>query len=279
MPFAVKFKDVYEVGIKQACKDAGAYCERVDEQIFEGNILARIYNQIAKADIVVADMTDRSPNVFYETGYAHALNKRVILLTQNVQDIPFDLQQYTHVIYHGESKITSLKAQLEQRLRWWIDNPQDSLSSVDLNLHFLVDGIPIVEKPEVNATLYEFPSANEFNGALNLDIGIHNPTNKLLNPDALVLDLIVPIDWEVRTMNAEPGFRTRTKLPDGRYIYNAKPLAALFPGSWETLSVRFYTGNKNVLNEPTEIVIRLFTELGPKDYPFILIPNKLEKVG
>ena len=42
MPFAVKFKDGYEVGIKQACKDAGAYCERVDEQIFEGNILARI---------------------------------------------------------------------------------------------------------------------------------------------------------------------------------------------------------------------------------------------
>ena len=34
MPFNDAFTDIYEVGIKQACKDAGAYCERVDEQIY-----------------------------------------------------------------------------------------------------------------------------------------------------------------------------------------------------------------------------------------------------
>src|SRR5215510_3429797 len=90
MPFHEDFRDIYELGIKQACIDAGAYCERVDEQIFHENILERVYNQIAKADIIVAEMTGKNANVFYETGYAHALNKRVILLTQNVEDIPFD---------------------------------------------------------------------------------------------------------------------------------------------------------------------------------------------
>ena len=73
MPFDDEFRDIYEVGIKPACEKAGAYAERVDEQIFTESILDRIYNQISKADLIISDMTGRNPNVFYETGYAHAL--------------------------------------------------------------------------------------------------------------------------------------------------------------------------------------------------------------
>lgn len=73
MPFSSDFDDAYKLGIKKACKEAGAYAERVDEQIFDEQILERVYNQIAKADLIISDMTGRNPNVFYETGYAHAL--------------------------------------------------------------------------------------------------------------------------------------------------------------------------------------------------------------
>jgi hypothetical protein len=47
MPFAKEFDDVYRFGIKSACIDAGAYCERVDEQIFHEDILDRVYNQLS----------------------------------------------------------------------------------------------------------------------------------------------------------------------------------------------------------------------------------------
>jgi hypothetical protein len=57
MPFSSDFDDTYILGIKAACTDAGYYCERVDEQIFEETMLERIYNQIAKADLIVADMS------------------------------------------------------------------------------------------------------------------------------------------------------------------------------------------------------------------------------
>src|SRR5215212_3193860 len=97
MPFDEAFDDIYQVGIKPACQSAGAYCERIDEQIFQESILERIYNQIAKADLIVADMTGRNANVFYETGYAHALGKKVLLLTQKAEDIPFDLKHYPHI--------------------------------------------------------------------------------------------------------------------------------------------------------------------------------------
>ena len=75
MPFNEGFDDTYELGIKEACKSAGAYCERVDEQIFLENVLDRVYNQIAKADIIVSDMSDQNPNVFYETGYGACARK------------------------------------------------------------------------------------------------------------------------------------------------------------------------------------------------------------
>jgi hypothetical protein len=64
MPFDAAFADVYQLGIKPAAEGAGAYCERIDEQIFAESILGGIYDQIAKADLIVADMTHRNPNVF-----------------------------------------------------------------------------------------------------------------------------------------------------------------------------------------------------------------------
>lgn len=121
MSFKPDFDDLYELGIKAACQLAGVECSRVDEQIFDDDILARIYKQIEIADVVISEMTGRNPNVFYETGYAHALNKRVILIANAKEDIPFDLEHYPYIIYNRSIKY--LKSELEKKLRWHINNP------------------------------------------------------------------------------------------------------------------------------------------------------------
>ncbi len=121
MPFSDDFADPYEVAIKPACEAAGARCERVDEQIFVEHILERVYGQIAAADVVVAEMTGRNPNVFYEVGYAHALGKRVVLLTRDAADIPFDLHPFPHIVYAGG--LALLKRELERKIRWLLANP------------------------------------------------------------------------------------------------------------------------------------------------------------
>ncbi len=123
MPFSEDFKDVYELGIKAACASVGAECARVDEQIFLESILERIYKQIEIADLIIAEMSDRNANVFYETGYAHGLGKRVILLTRESGDIPFDLRQFPHIIY--QDKIRDLRQELERKLRWCIEHPSE----------------------------------------------------------------------------------------------------------------------------------------------------------
>ena len=118
MPIDPTFDDIYKFGIKGAAEDVGAYAERLDEQIFVEGMLDRIFNQISKADLIVADMTGRNPNVFYEVGYAHALGKITLLLTQDANDIPFDLKHRQHTIYGGS--IDRLRKELADRLRWGI---------------------------------------------------------------------------------------------------------------------------------------------------------------
>ncbi len=81
MPFDSEFDDRYRLGIKETAKNLGILAERVDEQIFRENIPERIYRQIDSADLIIADMTGKNPNVFYEVGYAHAKGKLTILLT------------------------------------------------------------------------------------------------------------------------------------------------------------------------------------------------------
>jgi hypothetical protein len=111
MPFADGFNDIFEFAIKAAAAEEDIIAERLDNQVFfQKTMLDRIYDEIDRADIIIADMTERNPNVFYEVGYAHAKQKLCILLTSKAEDIPFDLKQYRHIIY-GKS-IKDLKARL-----------------------------------------------------------------------------------------------------------------------------------------------------------------------
>jgi hypothetical protein len=143
MPFSEDFGDIYELGIRDAADDAGAYAERVDDQIFTEGILDRIFNQINKADVIVADMTDQNPNVFYEVGYAHALGKTVLLITQKADDIPFDLKHRPHIIYEG--KITDLRSKLAKRLKWAIrEAKKQMLPGSELSVY--IEGQPLPEK-------------------------------------------------------------------------------------------------------------------------------------
>lgn len=153
MPFLQEFNDIYTYGIKGAAEEVGAYAERVDEQDYVESILDRIYNQINKADIIVADMTGQNPNVFYEVGYAHALGKIVLLLTQNANDIPFDLKHRPHTIYGGG--IEHLRAQLKKRLIWAISELQkERETEADEIYDVSIRGMEVQEgSPHSNAPL------------------------------------------------------------------------------------------------------------------------------
>jgi len=197
MPFDVEFDDIYKFGIKGAAEDVGAYAERVDEQIFTEGILERIFNQISKADVIVADMTGRNPNVFYEVGYAHALGKIVLLLTQNADDIPFDLKHRPHTVYAG--KIDILREELIQKLNWAIGESKRKKSQISSE-QFLVSifGIEIPEECSYNnVPVLSFLEKN----TLSLTFDIRNNSSEM-TPNIAYIYLftsanskLMPIEW------------------------------------------------------------------------------------
>ena len=99
MPFGQDFDEIYEHFLVSVLTESGFAVRRADNLQNAQNIIKDIVNGIAKSDLIVADLTDSNPNVYYELGLAHALNKPVILLTQELDSLPFDLKSYRVVSY------------------------------------------------------------------------------------------------------------------------------------------------------------------------------------
>lgn len=100
MPFAAPLGGYYESVYKPAIEKAGLQPVRADAEIFgAGKIMDQVWSGIQNANVLVAELTSRNPNVFYELGLAHALRKPVVLVSSNEDDVPFDLQ-HIRVIYY-----------------------------------------------------------------------------------------------------------------------------------------------------------------------------------
>lgn len=99
-PFSSPLGDYYEKIYKPAIEKAGLKPIRADADIFgTGKIIDQVWRGISDAKVLVAELTSRNPNVFYELGLAHALKKPVVLISSNENDVPFDLQ-HIRVIYY-----------------------------------------------------------------------------------------------------------------------------------------------------------------------------------
>ena len=260
MPFNKTFKSVYELGIQAACKNAGAYCERVDEQIFDEPILDRIYNQIAKADLIVAELTGRNPNVFYETGYAHALGKRVILLTQNTADIVFDLNHFTHIVYKED--ISKLRDELEKRIRWIISNPKGSLTTIENNLEVATKGSALGGQV-LNIPVHK--SSRDLNN-IEMQFDFHNPGSRVVESDSYQLALITSSFF----ISSGPfGVQQATPLPDGRMYHQLANAGRFFPNGWNSVAVQLYSKSGDYPSLTGEkMALDIFSEIGPREIQF-----------
>jgi hypothetical protein len=99
MPFLDRLAPLYEDVIRPRAETEGFEVVRIDEMARPGIIFQDIQHEIADATAVVAEISGPNSNVFYELGYAHALNKPTILLAQRGQDLPFDIRSYRVIFY------------------------------------------------------------------------------------------------------------------------------------------------------------------------------------
>ena len=107
MPFADEYREVYEDVYQKVCTELGINCWRVDEISRPGSITRDIVEGILDADLLVADLTGRNANVFYELGIAHAAGNKTIMTAQSEADVPFDIANYRVLMY--EQSISGAK--------------------------------------------------------------------------------------------------------------------------------------------------------------------------
>lgn len=125
--------------IRPAVEDECGYrAVRADEIAEPGIITSQIIQRVIEADLVIADLTEWNPNVFYELAVRHAIRRPVIHIIEAGEDIPFDVavMRTITVDHHDLDSVEKCKKELVAHIRALeaAQEEQDSPLSVAIDL-------------------------------------------------------------------------------------------------------------------------------------------------
>jgi len=216
MPFSKDFDDIYKLGILEAAKSCDVKAERLDDQLFSEGMMERTYRQIDIADIIIADLSTRNANVFYELGYAHAKDNLCILLTKNASDIPFDLKHRQHVVY-GDS-ISYLKAELIKAINW----AKKEITAHKQNKIRVESKVP---SGELTVTQHSAECT------LTFTFDLYNDTNHV-SPDITAIYLYSGKNWDMRQDGKECAFTKSDIAPFENRYFLSPPVSRIGKEAW-----------------------------------------------
>jgi nucleoside 2-deoxyribosyltransferase len=96
--------------------------ERADTDSQNSVVAETIFQGIVNADIIIADAIGNNPNVLYEIGIAHAINKPVVIINPDGNLVPFDIRhltqiQYSQEIFNSSEENAAVKAELREKIK------------------------------------------------------------------------------------------------------------------------------------------------------------------
>ena len=216
-------------------------------------------------------MTGQNPNVFYEVGFAHGLNKLCIHLTQDSGFIPFDLKHQRHIVY--ESSIAKLKSELKLNLEWAKAEVATRRKS----------GIQL--KHEITATLQK----DQFMATVNLQfrVDLQNETGAV-SPEIEAIYFYSGRKWQVRQNEHDCASTASDNPPYTHRYFLELPMRRLPPKSWAQLNFEtkriwatVFEGEKTLQSSyPVDgrALIRLVTAVGNFDYEFTIAVTAEEDI-
>ncbi len=197
--------------IEAVLKPRGFTVVRADRMSDAGLINSQILDEIVKDELVVADLTDANPNVFYELAVRHALGKPFVQLCQSGQDLPFDVQGQRTIFfdYKDLDSVDHAKIELENSVAALegVDKVETPLTvTVDL-LSLRSSGDP---DKQVEAQMLDFMQLIDRKlsrlGALAPRTGVHRADyDQIKAAYEANVDLLAP--WEIY------GLKTKATSP------------------------------------------------------------------
>jgi len=106
MSFKPDYNEIYDAfnhaGQRYTKNNQNVTINRVDKQQDAGfSITERIETLIKKAGLIICDVSEASPNVYYEFGYAKSQNKTIIITAKEKTELPFDTSHYKTLFYNS----------------------------------------------------------------------------------------------------------------------------------------------------------------------------------
>jgi O-acetyl-ADP-ribose deacetylase (regulator of RNase III) len=142
----INFDKIYVDFIKDAVEELGIECVRCDEIAETGWIHSKMFRHIFEADVAVVDITSLNPNVFYELGVRHALDKYVTVLIRKAgTPAPFNIQGFQILEYNPENAESIANG--KTRICEFIKNGLAS-QEVDSPVYEVLDNLRVEVKPK-----------------------------------------------------------------------------------------------------------------------------------
>ncbi len=220
MPFGGWFDDYYETVFCPAIESAGLEPCRADDLYRPSTIVNDIWSYTKRSELVLADLSGKNPNVFYELGLAHALAKPAILVVESMDDVPFDLRALRVIEYDKNSPKWGdlLKEKIEKAIIEVLASPTQAVLPAFLDVKEIEERPTVTEqekelislRQDIEMMRSEFrrsqvraiePSTRPIRQTLSIGEA-QKLTATLINkglPDNLVADLVsyrgAPAEW------------------------------------------------------------------------------------
>ena len=202
-----EWDEIFQYVIKPSVESCGYQCERAMPS--SGNLIGSIVDKLRRSYIVLADVTDRNANVFYELGVRHALSRRTIIISQDADGIPSDLRGYWSIVYGlSPAAVAKLRSDLARTFGAIENDPERSDNPVSDYLaseHVMLSSARAQEAARKLSALQTELTGNVL--ALR-DLARHPHNRHLLATDSLTLLLstryvdvgphVLPLCYELR---------------------------------------------------------------------------------
>ena len=130
LPFSPEFSVVREA-VSKGASEAGFKIVSPDQRpVLPGSTIREaLIGELARADCIVADITDQNPNVYFELGLAQAMGKGLLIIAnkRSMNRVPFDLREFLIIGYEdGAVALSELMRRVNASLSKYRQSPQRS---------------------------------------------------------------------------------------------------------------------------------------------------------
>ena len=122
--------------ISPAASSCGYNALRADQISEPGMITSQVIQHIVDDPLVIADLTDRNPNVFYELALRHAIRKPLVQIIKKGESLPFDVagSRTIYVDHRDLDSVEEAKSQIIQQIESLKRSPSDIETPISVSL-------------------------------------------------------------------------------------------------------------------------------------------------